>query len=374
MTRTLPRPARCLAAALPIAALWLFSLAATAAAATPADPQPFCLPPVFEGGRRLHELPTPHLYWLELAVRQHELCWRRPPAPETRVALFGSSAVYGLPLRVEETLGERLNAQLAADGIAAHVFNLGWVNPYQIRDAVILDRILPFGPDVIVYPVTAAEFAHYAPLNYSTVTPFFESNAEAVRALSASPPPGLVEPFARYAAWLDRRPLPPRAWTRLRELGAFVRAAARGHADRWLPWLVPGLSRPPLPLRGRQTRYDCDEVLRKAARDFTDFEEWSILPYLQQLQDEQGIRVLVVNWPVAHEPVDDCYNVRFPNKLVARFNFWLATETAARGLAYLDLHDALPATAFFDSLHLDANGHAAVAERIYPALTPLLVP
>src|SRR6185436_10786557 len=50
-----------------------------------------CLPPVYEGGQRLHQMPAPSTSWLELALRQHEICWRQSD-DQVRVALLGASA------------------------------------------------------------------------------------------------------------------------------------------------------------------------------------------------------------------------------------------------------------------------------------------
>jgi len=109
-------------------------------AATPALARPsFCLPPVFDRGLRLHPLPAPKVYWLELLFRQHEICWRKPASPdELRVALVGNSAMYGFPLAVEDSFAYRMNDDFVRRGVPAHVFNLGFVTTYQVKDA--LDR------------------------------------------------------------------------------------------------------------------------------------------------------------------------------------------------------------------------------------------
>lgn len=124
-----------------------------------------CLPPVFDRGLRLHPLPNPQVFWLELLLRQHELCWRRPVTPdELRVAVFGSSAVYGYPLPPEEAFTALINERFVADDVPAHLFNLAFVASYQVRDALLIAQALAYQPDVIVYPVTLADFPHRAPL------------------------------------------------------------------------------------------------------------------------------------------------------------------------------------------------------------------
>jgi lysophospholipase L1-like esterase len=82
--------------------------------------------------------------------------------------------------------------------------------------------------------------------------------------------------------------------------------------------------------------------------------------------------VVVINWPVAHEPVDGCYNVRYPAPALAAYNAWLREETAARGLRYVDLHDLLPPERFLDSVHVTAAGQAEIADRLVEAVEPVV--
>jgi hypothetical protein len=107
-------------------------------------------------------------------------------------------------------------------------------------------------------------------------------------------------------------------------------------------------------------------------RDFQNWQGWNILAFLEQLQRERDLLLLIVHWPVAHEPVDDCYNVRFTNALAAEFVDWLAAESRALELAYLDLHDLLPSDDFLDSLHVSPKGQRRIANAIAQTLEPML--
>jgi len=348
-------------------------LLACLAGAAPSSARPWpCLPPVFDGGRRLQgELLE--IFWLPLLLRQHELCWRVPAAPgELRIGLIGNSSVYGLHLPVERTVGSLLNHRFGNSRTAAHVFNLAQVTPYQVRDAVIIQAALPFQLDVIVYPMTAEEFLHWAPAPYPTYAQFFRANRGLVERMAAALPAGLEEPFERYLASFESAPAASRVIDPLRESGVFARLAVRT-AARELRKRFNSLPQPRAPeVVARRTVYDCEVTRTRNQRNFPNWQRWNILAFLEQLQRERDILLLVVHWPVAHEPVGDCYNVRFTNALAAEFVDWLAAETRARGLAHLDLHDLLPSGEFLDSLHVSASGHRRVADAIARALKPML--
>ncbi len=351
------------------------ALALPALTATPVAARPFfCLPPIFDAGQRIHPLPAPRVFWTELLLRQHELCWRKPAEPgEVRIALIGNSAIYGFPHLPAQTVGGFLNEYLDSHHLPAHVFNLAMVATYQLRDALVIHEALPYDPDIIVYPVTLSEYAHYAPAIYPPqLVEFLASNKETLVALAANPPPGLAEPLEIYRTMIEESGTTTSAFTRLREVGAFVRVIAQRHAQVVANLLssVP-LTRPPT-TRGRQTQYDCKQTVDNLVWQYSNWQDWNILSYLQEVQEQHGVAVLIVNWPVAHEPVGECYNVRYSNAIVAEFNQFLEKDTEQRGLRYLDLHGLLPADAFLDSLHLTPEGHRQVAEKIGEALAPMI--
>ncbi len=352
----------------------LVTLLLTTILAAPAVAAPhLCLPPLYEGGQRLHELPSPRVYWLDPLLRQHELCWRSLTRPdELRVLLVGSSAVFGFPWPVEQTFGSLLNQHFADQQLPARLYNLAWVNPYQVRDALILHDALAYDPDVVIYPVTMAEFIHIAPVMWPALVNFFDRNRNSLADLAANPPPGLTEPLALYGEALERRQEIYSRMDWLRELGTLVRTSVQRHAHN----VAERLSPVPLPstakTKGRQTEYDCTKTHMTLATDYRDWRDWNILGYLEKLHQTRGIGVLIVNWPIAHEPIDDCYNVRFSNKAVDEFDRWLREQAAARGFAYLDLHDLLRPEQFLDSAHVLPAGHREIAARISAELDPML--
>jgi hypothetical protein len=341
------------------------------AAAKAASPPVVCLPPVFDGGQRLHDLDGEGVYWLELLLRQHEICWRQPArADEVRIALVGSSAVFGHPLPAGEALSARLNAHFVAANIPAHVFNLAFVTTYQLKDALIIHESLRYRPQLILYAPTLAEFVHLAPIPYRIDEEFFRQNRQELARLAAEQPPGVTALIARYdrdnasAFWaLDAH---------LEQTGAFIRAAIRRLAMLAREQLLPEPNGA-APAEIRQSPYDCAKTRREAADMYHDWQSWNILAYLERLRAVSGINVLIVNWPLPYQPVEDCYNSRFPVTAVHEYNEWMVEQTRLRGLPYLDLHNLLPPDEFIDSLHVTASGQRTIAEELAPTVDALVV-
>jgi hypothetical protein len=331
----------------------------------------WCLPPIFEGGERLHALPMASVFWLPPLLRQHQLCHAARSHPdELRAIVIGSSGVLGFPLLFDETFTARLNEYLSAHGVAARVFNLGFLYPYELRDALVLRAALDYRPDLIVYAVTLADFPHQAPFPFPAIRAFFEANDTAVHELARAGVPGLEEPIRRYDAALVERTGATRYWGYLQVMGALARAAAHDQAEALALWVDPATR--PATSSQRQNNYDCNDTLAHAIRLYKNWQDWNIFAYLQQVHETSGVPVLVMSLPIAHEPIGKCYNVRYPSAAVERFNRWVQAECDARDFGYIDLHDLLPAQEFLDPLHPSAEGHRRIAEQLAPRIETLL--
>jgi hypothetical protein len=333
----------------------------------------FCLPAFYEGGERLHEFPSPNVFWLQLLLRQHEVCWRRPDSKdEVRIFLYGNSAIFGHPLPVRETLAHLLNERFFATHFPAHVFNLGFVATYQLKDAVIIHESQTYEPGLIIYATSLSDFDHYAPTLWPGLAKLFTSNASEMIQFADEKPAGLSALLEIYrGVVLDPRYGAERA-TRLRQIGALLRTGVRHHAQTIRHRLLPGEAPASLDVERRQTQYDCATTKKDFATRYDGWQAWNALAYLQQIQETTGVQVLIVNWPAAHEPVDDCYNVRYPSAAFAEFNQWLQEQATSRGMHYLDLHELLPAEDFVDSLHVSAPGHRNIADAIQPIIESLV--
>ena len=342
-----------------------------------------CLPSLAEQGRRLHEMPAPSVFWLELLLRQHEACWTADaPHDRLRVFLYGNSAVLGHPEAAEDTVSEHLNALWESAHLPAHAFNFGFVTAHAVKDMLIVHESLRYRPDVIVYGAIPADFwrlvaARYiagAGPAYNGLARMMRTNAGAVLAFAAEEPPGLARPLGLYRRAFERL---PRRWWRGeswpgRDVLTFAYTAT---ATRLRPLAERlGLVAP----RGEPTSgnpagpYDCRATHRHNARAFNGWSKVNALAYLAQVRDRTGIPIVVVDWPIAHEPAEDCYNSYFTNRIVKSYRGWLAEETQRLGMPLIDLSHTLLPRDFLDTLHPNARGQRKIAGAIAPFLDPVL--
>lgn len=325
-----------------------------------------CLPPLFGDGSRLVSPAETRLLWLEPLLGQHEICRRHLPDERTAIAI-GSSGIFGYPHAAPDTAVAMVNRAFDESRFGAHLFNLGMMWTYAPKDALILHETLDrHHADVIVYALTLDDFYHVAPAGFDAIDAFFLANSEAVDRAASAGIPGVGEAFELYRRVWSDDVAGEAAWRRFRELGRTARVAVRQVAVRARAALFPGMPAEDVPPAPPAEKYDCAKVHRFAGH-WKNWKDWSLLPWLAGMRAD-GTRVLVVNWPVAEDAVGDCFNARYPRANFDEYNAWLASETAARGLDYLDLHDLLAPEQFLDSIHPDAEGQRLVALRLEAAL------
>lgn len=339
--------------------------------AAPAARAEVCLPPVFEGGRRL-VFDEVHVAGLDLLLRQHEACWRRPASPdEKRVFVFGNSGIFGFPHASEDTALEILNRRFEAEDISAHLFNLGFVLSYNLKDTLILRESLRYQPDVIVFSVMLDDFVHVAPLRYPPLLKFFDENSREIERFADERPAGIAKPMTSWRQAQAEGVRKVAAWRAFRDAGSLVRVAAGSWARIAQRSLFPNMPPERAAIEPKRS-YDCREVVRSFAKLHRGWEEWNPLEYLEQVRDETGARILVVSWPAARDPQGPCFNLRYTGKSLAFYREWIAAQARKRGFAFVDLQTDFPQDEFVDSVHPTAAGQAAVARLLEPHLRELV--
>ena len=241
-------------------------------------------------GLRLHPLPNPDVYWFELMLRQHELCWlTREAARRSRASCCSETGPRtGYPLPAEQDVAGPARTRTSAPRAARRPTSSTWRRRRPIQGP---RRGTPGCAwrcrsccNVIVYPVTLAESPPPRADAGSGRRAFLlheRRGAAARRGRSA----GRAGRAARHLpTWLTKW-RNQRHWNdQLRDLGLYARRAARAWAEAVSVDLQLADAGLPTPTPKRAaTANDC-ATAEKGYQADRDWKKWNILAYLEDPQ------------------------------------------------------------------------------------------
>src|SRR4030042_2038603 len=121
------------------------------------------------------------LYNLEAMFSSHELAAGEKPAEEFRVVLIGDSSVWGYLLKPEDTLSAILKASnlVTKDGKLVRAYNLGYPTLSLTKDLLILDYVMQYQPDLIIWLFTLESL----PWTIQLDSPILQNNPSRVKDL-----------------------------------------------------------------------------------------------------------------------------------------------------------------------------------------------
>lgn len=317
---------------------------------------------IFPGRERFPFGETPESYNLSLfdldaMFASHVLAGTQKTADEYRVLLIGDSSVWGTLLRPEQTLAGQINhRRIAACGQTVRAYNLGYPTISLMKDLMILDRARQYRPDMVIWLTTLEAF----PKDKQLTSPIVANNPRRIAELIASyrlsldpDDPALIQPSPGDQTFLHQR----------RAVADLVRLQLYGAL-----WAATGIDQV----------YPADYQ-----RAQTDLEASEDFHGLASLQGTLAFDVLeagmsaVPNTLLVNEPMLTSdglnshirYNFFYPRWAYDEYRRQMAERAAARGRAYLDLWDLVPASEFTNSaIHLTPAGEALLADRIAEAI------
>lgn len=121
------------------------------------------------------------LYNMEAMFASHVLAAGEKPVNEFRVLLIGDSSVWGYLLKPENTLAAYINASglMLSDGSFVRAYDLGYPTLSLTKDLLILNYIMRYQPDLVVWLVTLESF----PLDKQLDSPIVQNNPSMVQDL-----------------------------------------------------------------------------------------------------------------------------------------------------------------------------------------------
>ena len=112
--------------------------------------------------------------------------------------------IFLTQVRAEDAAAGLVNRRFEREGVPAHLYNLAYVFPYQIKDALILREAMQYQePDVILYALTLSDF-RIAPVEFGSLPQFFVANIRALERFAAEKPESLTEPLERQREAVEK--------------------------------------------------------------------------------------------------------------------------------------------------------------------------
>jgi hypothetical protein len=123
------------------------------------------------------------LYNIPAMFASHIISGTEKAPDQYRVILIGDSSVWGTLLTPEETLVGQLNANpISACGKNIRAYNLGYPTISLTKDLMILDQVMQYQPDMVIWLTTLEAF----PKDKQFDSPIVANNAERIRQLIAN--------------------------------------------------------------------------------------------------------------------------------------------------------------------------------------------
>jgi len=280
---------------------------------------------------------------------------------EFRVALIGDSSVWGETLGAYEVISEQWNKlNMRCGDETIKVYDLGYPHPSVIKDLVILDKVVEYDPDLIIWFVTLNT------LISQRVNPFLAANPErlgkVLTAYDISFKQGrkLVEKEPNFyeKTLIGQRSNLARQ-IKLQMLG-IIWTATRSDTNTLAEDHLPN----------QRINDDPHYHGMQPPDDITNMLLFSALTAGQSIAS--SVPVLIVNEPIfitneANGVVR--YNLTYPRWVYDQYRQAIASQAQNAHWNYLDLWNTIPPEYFSDAgLHLSAVGERLLIEQINPTL------
>jgi len=293
------------------------------------------------------------LYNLDAMVSSHEVSSSRD-SEEFSVFLIGDSSVWGYLQKPDQTLAGLLEKKgLICDNQPVRFYNLGYPSLSVMKDAMIIEKVQQFKPDLILWLVTLESL----PVSIQMTTPLVENNPILVNRIISNY--DLPQFQAISTSIWDNTLI-----SRRRELADLLRLQIYGAL-----WSATGID--------QEYPSQYNTALRDFETDFNfhDFEigqmkknQLAIDIISQTIRHHKGIRFIVINEPILISQginSDIRYNFYYPRWAFDQYREIMQAEMDESGIKYYDFWNLIPETHFTNSaIHLDYYGERIFSDKI----------
>jgi hypothetical protein len=318
---------------------------------------------LFPGRERLPFGETPEtafnfsLYDMDAMFASHTMTANQPDS-DFRVFVVGDSSIWGTLLLPEETLTGQLNQRnlTVCDSRSVRVFNLGYPTLSLLKDLMIIDQIVDYSPDLVVWMVTLESF----PADKQAASPLVEHNSPRIRDLSSDLlQVNFLKDFDyREASFWEQTLIGQR-----RSLADLIRLQLYG-----IPWAATGIDQvypeyepAQRDLANDQSYYDfTSDTLDRETLSFDLLSAGALLVGAEQF--------VIINEPILISEGDNSdirYNFYYPRWAYDQYRTLLSEEASLEDWNYFDFWNHVPEKEFTNSaIHMTPKGTAMLANKL----------
>lgn len=307
------------------------------------------------------------LFNLEAMFSSHKLSELDKTNNEFRVVLIGDSSTWGFYLENQDTLASILGRSelIANNDRNIQFYNLGYPTISLTKDLMILDKVLDYQPDLIIWLVTLESF----PYPKQIFTPLVQQNPELVQPLIED---YLINIDPNSEDFID-----PNLWERSiigqrRQIADVLRLqfyaplwAATG-IDQYIPDEYPP----------RAEDLESKEIYYGFEPPHVSVEDLAFDILAAGIKHADEVPVLIVNEPIfvsQGENSDIRYDFFYPRWIYDAYRQILSDQANEYGWQYVDLWQAVDNAEFTNSaIHLSPKGSAQLADQLLPVIMEMV--
>lgn len=267
------------------------------------------------------------------------------------IVIIGDSSVWGFLHTPDNTISsmieKKINYTCGLKDI--NIFNLGYPSLSILKDIFIIEKILEYDPDLIIWFVTLESF----PKKLQTETPLVQNNPREINRLNENYTfdlPELDYEFLDYTLIGQRR-----------NLADIIRLQVLGFL-----WTATGIDQEyPEQYNPAQRDFEEDETYKDFEKNKIEVNDLSIDLLIKTIKKNDHIDFIVINEPILiSEGVNSHirYNYYYPRWAYDQYRNILKDEMSQSGIKYYDLWDIVPENEFTNSaIHLTNTGQNILA-------------
>ncbi len=299
------------------------------------------------------------LYNMSAMISSHQIVLNKAK-DEYRVIIIGDSGTWGWFLENDDTLAAKINSgnYITADGKNIKAYNLGYPVMSLLKDLMILEEVVEFEPDLIIWPMTLESF----PREKQLFSPIVQNNPDRVRSLIAlydlqldSDDERLVNHDFMESTLVGQR----------RNLADLIRLQLYGFS-----WAATGIDQvipEDIPLRKSDFEEDNSWQLYNQPVLFSEEDlAFDVINAGHELAGD--VPLLIVNEPMFisnGENSDVRYNSFYPRWAYDQYRELLGESALTHKWNYIDVWDIIAPSEFSDTpVHLTPEGSRLMAERL----------